>query len=194
MKTLQKVTLATALITLFSSCQSNTDIKQVLSKSDTRNEIMDTIANNSSMSKEMMEAMMNSKNGKMMMQGNEKMMGMMIENQGTMIKMMKENPAMIQSMMSDMMEACKSDTSMMSSMCKTMLGNKQMMGMMQKIMGENKDMNKMNGMNNQAFNPDTAKLKAGETFYQCKMHPEVLSEKPGNCPKCGMELSKMKRH
>ena len=37
MKTLQKVTLAIALITLFASCQSGTDIKQVLSKSDTIN-------------------------------------------------------------------------------------------------------------------------------------------------------------
>lgn len=25
--------------------------------------------------------------------------------------------------------------------------------------------------------------------YTCTMHPEVLSDKPGNCPKCGMELS-----
>jgi hypothetical protein len=35
MKPLQKVTLAIALITVFASCQSGTDIKQVLSKSDT---------------------------------------------------------------------------------------------------------------------------------------------------------------
>ena len=59
MKTLTKVALAIALITLFSSCQSGSDVKQVLSKSETRKEIMDTIANNSSMSKEMMESMMN---------------------------------------------------------------------------------------------------------------------------------------
>jgi|GEM_PF-1988293 hypothetical protein len=25
--------------------------------------------------------------------------------------------------------------------------------------------------------------------YNCSMHPEVISDKPGNCPKCGMELS-----
>lgn len=24
--------------------------------------------------------------------------------------------------------------------------------------------------------------------YTCPMHPEVLSDKPGKCPKCGMEL------
>ncbi len=42
----------------------------------------------------------------------------------------------------------------------------------------------------QTFNLDTTKLKDGEVFYQCEMHPEVLSDKAGNCPKCGgMELS-----
>ena len=24
--------------------------------------------------------------------------------------------------------------------------------------------------------------------YTCPMHPEVISDKPGNCPKCGMKL------
>ena len=43
----------------------------------------------------------------------------------------------------------------------------------------------------QTFELDTTKLKSGEPFYQCEMHPEVLSDKPGNCPKCGMELSKI---
>jgi ABC-type enterochelin transport system permease subunit len=75
MKTLQKFILVTVLTTLslFVTGQSNTDIKQILSKSDTRKEIMDIIANDNLMSKEMMETMMNNKNCKMMMQGNEKM-------------------------------------------------------------------------------------------------------------------------
>ena len=30
---------------------------------------------------------------------------------------------------------------------------------------------------------------SGET-YSCTMHPEVKSDKPGNCPKCGMTLVK----
>jgi hypothetical protein len=29
-----------------------------------------------------------------------------------------------------------------------------------------------------------------EVYYTCTMHPEVHSDKPGNCPKCGMELVK----
>lgn len=28
------------------------------------------------------------------------------------------------------------------------------------------------------------------TVYTCPMHPEILSDKPGNCPKCGMQLVK----
>ena len=26
------------------------------------------------------------------------------------------------------------------------------------------------------------------TLYTCKMHPEVISNQPGKCPKCGMNL------
>ena len=52
---------------------------------------------------------------------------------------------------------------------------------------------------NQAGNPsqnfklDTTKLKNGETFYQCEMNPEVISDKPGTCPTCGMELEKIEK-
>lgn len=130
-----------ALITLLSSCQTGTDTKQVLSKSETRLAIMDSIANNTEMSNEMMEAMMNGQNSKMSMQGNEKMHMMMMENHESMMKMMNNNPAMMKSMMDDMMEACKNDTTMMASMCKSMMANKPMMNMMGKMKG--KEMNDM---------------------------------------------------
>ncbi|OFX23762.1 MAG: hypothetical protein A2041_00170 [Bacteroidetes bacterium GWA2_31_9b] len=29
-----------------------------------------------------------------------------------------------------------------------------------------------------------------EVYYSCTMHPEVHSDKPGKCPKCGMTLVK----
>jgi len=35
-----------------------------------------------------------------------------------------------------------------------------------------------------------APLPAGADYYDCPMHPEVVSDKPGDCPKCGMHLEK----
>ena len=131
MKAMSKIVLAIALCVSIASCQSNSDVSSILSKTDTRKAIMDTIANNSDMSKEMMAAMMNSKAGNMMMENHEAMM-----------KMMKDNPGM----MDNMMEACKTDTTMMSGMCKKMMENPQMMEMMHKMKGKNMDMDKMNAM------------------------------------------------
>jgi hypothetical protein len=31
---------------------------------------------------------------------------------------------------------------------------------------------------------------SAKTVYTCSMHPEVKAQKPGVCPKCGMELTK----
>ena len=31
-----------------------------------------------------------------------------------------------------------------------------------------------------------------DEMYTCPMHPEVKSDKPGKCPKCGMTLLKQK--
>ena len=33
---------------------------------------------------------------------------------------------------------------------------------------------------------------AQQPKYTCPMHPEVMSDKPGKCPKCGMDLVKAK--
>lgn len=42
----------------------------------------------------------------------------------------------------------------------------------------------------QSFKFDTTTVKSGEAFYQCPMHPAVLSEKQADCPECGMALGK----
>jgi hypothetical protein len=94
MKTVQKIVVSIGLIGLLYSCQST---NQVLSKSDKRMEIMNEIASNESMSKEMMTMLMNSKSGMMMMQEKEK--EMMKGSHAKMMTMMKENPEMMKSMM-----------------------------------------------------------------------------------------------
>jgi len=33
-----------------------------------------------------------------------------------------------------------------------------------------------------------AAAKPSGVLYTCPMHPEVISDKPGKCPKCGMTL------
>jgi hypothetical protein len=37
---------------------------------------------------------------------------------------------------------------------------------------------------------DSSAMKQTAAVYTCKMHPEVISDKPGKCPKCGMDLVK----
>ena len=51
-----------------------------------------------------------------------------------------------------------------------------------------------------SFAQDTAKHKmkmpahqSGKMKYSCPMHPEVTSDKPGKCSKCGMDLVKSKK-
>ena len=36
----------------------------------------------------------------------------------------------------------------------------------------------------------TTKVTGSADTYTCTMHPEVKSDKPGKCPKCGMTLVK----
>src|SRR6516162_8793233 len=42
-----------------------------------------------------------------------------------------------------------------------------------------------------AHSIDADRPPAGKRSYTCPMHPEVVSDKPGNCPKCGMTLEPM---
>lgn len=40
------------------------------------------------------------------------------------------------------------------------------------------------------YMPNRNNAEDGKQIYTCPMHPEVISDKPGNCPKCGMTLVK----
>lgn len=42
--------------------------------------------------------------------------------------------------------------------------------------------------NSLASQTDTSGLTKGTVKYTCTMHPEVISDTPGFCPKCGMAL------
>lgn len=37
----------------------------------------------------------------------------------------------------------------------------------------------------------TLAVDSTKIIYTCPMHSEIISDKPGNCPKCGMELVKL---
>jgi Cu(I)/Ag(I) efflux system membrane fusion protein len=39
----------------------------------------------------------------------------------------------------------------------------------------------------------SGKSASGKQLYQCSMHPNVVSDHPGNCPICGMELQPIKQ-
>ena len=40
--------------------------------------------------------------------------------------------------------------------------------------------------------PTTKSDTSEKYIYTCTMHPEVMKDKPGKCPKCGMTLVKKK--
>ncbi len=82
--------------------------------------------------------------------------------------MMKDS-GMMNMMMTNMMNMADKD----SMMCKNMMQMMQQKPMMMQMMKE---------MNNMSMG----------AAYTCPMHPEVKSATPGKCPKCGMDLVRMK--
>lgn len=132
MKIVKNMALAILAVAALAACQTKIDIRQTLSKADTRKEIMDSIANDSIMSREMMEILLNSKYSNLMQ----------MENHAAMMRMMKQNHKIARDMMSDIMKTAEGDTSMMNDMCNSMMGNQPMKAMMAKKMDQ-KHMKKM---------------------------------------------------
>ncbi len=44
--------------------------------------------------------------------------------------------------------------------------------------------------NNASKDAKTEQAATTKTIYTCEMHPSVVSDKPGKCPICGMDLIK----
>lgn len=49
-----------------------------------------------------------------------------------------------------------------------------------------------NDQGNQNSGSLSNQTMASTKTYTCSMHPEVISDMPGKCPKCGMELIEKK--
>src|SRR5438105_4926549 len=41
------------------------------------------------------------------------------------------------------------------------------------------------------MNPSKAGMSNKKPLYQCSMHPQITSDKPGTCPICGMKLERV---
>lgn len=48
----------------------------------------------------------------------------------------------------------------------------------------------MMNMGNMDMNSNATAKQDTVAYYTCSMHPDVKSDKPGNCPQCGMALVK----
>ena len=86
MKTLQKLAFVIAVMSFLASCEQKTNAKISLSKSETRKEIMNSIVNNSEISRETIETMKNSENREKWLQENDKLSPMMCGNHGSIMK------------------------------------------------------------------------------------------------------------
>ena len=140
MKHTIKIAVLIMITGFFTACQQPQSADKILADETQRNAVMQTIADDHEMMMEMMDVMMHSEHGKMMMSGNKEMMGMMMGDREKMMGMMKEHPDMMHGMMQNMMQMCREDSSqcdhiaqMMSShhgMMKNMMGMMHQKGMM----------------------------------------------------------------
>jgi hypothetical protein len=54
-----------------------------------------------------------------------------------------------------------------------------------------KDANELSIVRDKNVNIDSLDSNKDGFLYQCEMDYDVISDKPGTCPKCGMELKKV---
>ena len=49
-----------------------------------------------------------------------------------------------------------------------------------------------NAQTSKTKTPDSKSDSTAKYVYTCTMHPEIITDKPGKCPKCGMTLVRKK--
>jgi hypothetical protein len=157
MKTFIAIISAIVILVLYGFMQDS-NVKDLLEKPETRQEVINTILNNHEYMTEFIQAMHGNRHAMMMMNGNGQMSGnnmmsgsnmmgnngsqagMMgnsqypMMNQSQMMNMMHQNPAMMQMMMGNMMNAVSTDSTMSHNMVGMMYRNPQMMQMMMQMM------------------------------------------------------------
>ena len=147
------ITLSAFGLIVLSSCAQQSSVKSMLENPAKRQEVIQTIAQNSEYKKEFMGIAMGNNGAMAMMQGKENRMGSMMN--GDQMKMMMKDSTMMHSMMDGMMKDGKMMGTMMSKMhdkgmmskdcmksCKTMMEGKGM---------DMKGMKKMNSSNSPAM-------------------------------------------
>lgn len=125
MNSIKTLLCTISFVSLFTACTYSPNVNQLLADKETRTAIIDTIANDDKMAREMMNAMMNSNDS-------------MQPHIGMMMEMMRNNPGMMNTMMSNLMEASKTDSNIMIHMYENMMSNQEMMDRMkQRMMKKN---------------------------------------------------------
>lgn len=114
MHSIKQLVGALCLVLLFAACTTGSTVNQLLSNNQTRAAIIDTIANDDKMSREMMTAMMNSRDS-------------MRQHMGVLLEMMRNNPGMMNTMMNNLMEASKTDSNIMIRLYENLLDDQIMM-------------------------------------------------------------------
>ena len=142
MRTLVIIFSVVGLMT-FNSCKQEPNVQALLENTETRNEIMQKIADNPNYMTDFMENMQNNNQARQMMQGNKHMRTMMMKGEG--MQMMKDS-TMNMNTMHSMMKDGKMMGTMMKMMHNEGMISEDCMQSCIKMMGD-KGMN-MGGMHN----------------------------------------------
>ncbi len=119
---------------LITACNQPKSSTQLLDDETQRLELMELIANDQEMMREMSEVMMNSENAKMIMMQNKDMLPMMMMMGNR--QMMGKNPGMMRGMMGNMMQLAQTDSVMRNNMAGMMASHREMMQSMMQTMRE----------------------------------------------------------